>query len=91
MHELTDTYAQSNVDLIEGCLNASPETHASECEEERWFDVVGERPAFYLSIDTELAVFCAVSSWAYWSIPEVRAAIDELCPPLRNDGTSDAD
>lgn len=41
-----ESVAQSNVDVIETCLSASPEDHAWECEEERLLvEGYGERAA----------------------------------------------
>jgi hypothetical protein len=66
-----ESVAQSNVDVIEKCLNTPPDEHLSEMAEELWFHEVGEYPAMYLSTSTEVSFFMSVSAWLYRRHPEL--------------------
>lgn len=80
---MTDTFAQSCVEVIEHCLNTPPDEHRWELEEEWWFAELGERAALYVGVgaDAEMAFFMAVTAWAYRYHPEHAEEVrcDGLC------------
>lgn len=70
MAEMSASVAQSNVDVIDWCLNTPPDEHRMECEEEWAGEVLGlgEHPGVYhgaAAMDPVLPLVMAMQALAF--------------------------